>query len=535
MCVCVCLCRRPDLVKLLLEHGCEPTVMDGFGRTPAAVLLEHWPRVIFPSDNGSDLHYSGVPGAALPDPAHNSDTLLQLCDGARAAIPRGGSDQQHYGSRGGRDMELFRQQVVTWRARSAQCLKLLLTHGLEPNDVADRRRAATLLHIAARHDLVDVIQMVLVTENDAAEKSSNTASQALETCENCKAAEGSGVGSGVESSKRDGEAADPPLASPRQGPRGLAMPGRVKRALTRRVRSAVMRSHDCVAQWMWHQSRKNELCQQSQPDAASGASDEDWAERAGHAPTFSWRGVEEASADSRVVSSCGESRSPVDLEVRNGTAKTPLAVAVDRGSLNAAHCLLAHGADVFTVDFYGRSILHFLSERDVTFDLLLRDVVRQGVDVHAVDKGGNTPLHVAAYMGNVSKVRFLLSVGSSPDKRNLAGKTPLFLALQRRDPSAREIILLFMLSSVLVRTRDQINREPMLLQHEDNAAGQQRLEQLHRTCNTLLRRCVVTTRRCIGLSRLLHMADVSCLPCPAFLQRTIYGEEERSIAEILSI
>ena len=240
-------------------------------------------------------------------------------------------------------------------------------------------------------------------------------------------------------------------------------------------------------------------------------------------------------AEESRVGGSGESPVPVDLEVRNGTAKTPLAVAVDRGSLNAAHCLLSHGADVFTVDFYGRSILHFLSERDVTFDLLLRDVVRQGVDVRAVDKGGNTPLHVAAYMGNVSKVRFFLSVGSSPDSSNLAGKTPLFLALQRRDPSAREIVLLFLLSSILVRTKDKMNRQPMLLQHEDNAASQMVLEQLHQTCNTLLRRCVVTIRRCVGLSRLLDMADMCCLPCPAFLQRAIFGEEERRIVDSLNI
>ncbi|KAL8574985.1 hypothetical protein ACOMHN_064516 [Nucella lapillus] len=56
--------RRPDFVQLLLEQGSEATVMDGFGRTPAAVLLEHWPRVTMPSSHSSppwDQHLSPRP------------------------------------------------------------------------------------------------------------------------------------------------------------------------------------------------------------------------------------------------------------------------------------------------------------------------------------------------------------------------------------------------------------------------------------------------------------------------------------------
>ena len=48
-----------------------------------------------------------------------------------------------------------------WRVRSAKCLKLLLNNGFDVNGVADRRRSSTILHIAARYDLVDVIQTVI--------------------------------------------------------------------------------------------------------------------------------------------------------------------------------------------------------------------------------------------------------------------------------------------------------------------------------------------------------------------------------------
>ncbi|KAK7094782.1 uncharacterized protein [Littorina saxatilis] len=712
--------RRPDFVKLLLEHGCMATVMDGFGRVPAAVLLEHWPRVSFPTTTSTTTNTTTTRFPNREDRAHNSDTLLQLWAG-RDPCPQ--SRPALVGNEAGRDMELFRQQVSTWRARSALCLKLLLDHGLQLNDVADRRRASTLLHIAARHDLVDVIEMVVRSGNQES-RAAVGAGHMLEVCENCKAAE-----EGVEDPQQD---TTPPI--PGQAPGSRTLPGRVKRAVVRHVRSAMDRSHDCMSGWRWSQSKKNGLSTRQPKKAASdtsleqtrnresdgssalgeshsmerekltatgqpgpstsssalegnsekdstlgreGSSRRDSARirrrgaserrsggtgdrgsagiveggrrldtgrgreretkrgfaggcKEGNTTCFvqgkdngyrqnNERGCKKVSnADCRQDNergckkvcntdcrhdirkgcrqgdagcgqdicrrrrqdsdrgcrqddtggrtqvssdracrqdsdrgyrSCrnstasssgarqgsGETRFPVDLEVRNGTAKTPLAVAVDRGSLHAAHCLLSHGANVFTVDFYGRSLLHYLSERDVSFDLFLRDVVRQGVDVHNTDNGGNTALHVAAYMGNVSKVRFLLGVGASPDRTNMAGKTPLYLAFLRRDPSAREIILLFLLSSLAVRTRDKLDRLPLLLQHEHNADSQEALEQLESTCDTLLRRCVVSVRRALGLSRLLDMSELCPLPCPVFVQRAIYGEEERRFVEMLNI
>lgn len=222
------------------------------------------------------------------------------------------------------------------------------------------------------------------------------------------------------------------------------------------------------------------------------------------------------------------------MEVRNGTAKTPLAVAIDRGSLNASICLLSHGASACAVDLYGRSLLHFLCERDVTFDPVMHEVVSRGVNVNVVDNGGNTPLHIAAYMGTVSKIEFLLSKGALSDVQNLAGKCPLFLAFHRNDSSAKDVILLLLLSSTRLRLRDRFDRLPLILHWDENANFLKHLEELSRGCHTLMRYCLITVRRAIGYRSLMEANCIDLLPCPKFVRRAVYGEQERKLIPLLN-
>jgi ankyrin repeat protein len=61
--------------------------------------------------------------------------------------------------------------------------------------------------------------------------------------------------------------------------------------------------------------------------------------------------------------------------------------------------------------------------------------------IAAKDKGGETPLHWAAFSGNIDLVRFLLEKGAEVDARNGRGLTPLaFAALQGRTPAAGLLI-----------------------------------------------------------------------------------------------
>eukprot|EP00434_Breviolum_minutum_P030481 symbB.v1.2.026954.t1/scaffold2731.1/size72017/2 len=54
---------------------------------------------------------------------------------------------------------------------------------------------------------------------------------------------------------------------------------------------------------------------------------------------------------------------------------------------------------------------------------------------------GNTPLHVAAYWGNVEAAELLLSKGAAVDATNLAGKTPLDLARKEDHKKVVRILL----------------------------------------------------------------------------------------------
>jgi hypothetical protein len=567
---------------------------------------------------------------------------------------------------GGLEMELFRQQVATWRARSAKCLTLLLAHGLRVNDVCDRRRASTLLHVAARYDLVDVIEMLMsyrgssegfpdvsedlvyLSERDGRDEVCSNKPAAVKTkrkkmkktgpaCKNTQQQreENGSVIAGSQDAYLHTETTDvsqhtrpattgnlfmePPYhlqtqpgdvhgahndvtheasksasdllicgelihsAQPHVERRVVtdddddddvsaavrdawaALPGddvsavwQLRRAVGRRARAALgeWRHHHCLGLGMGRQARKNRLCQHAQdhhhqlqhkarhshqhphhhkghhslqPTPAEGNSEvlADTSQPQ-HADPLSHRG-----AKCGLVDDCLP-----NLEAVNGTGKTPLLVAVDRGTLRAAHCLLAHGADVTASDLYGRSLLHLLAERDVAWDLLLSHVLRAGgVAVWRRDLGGSTALHVAAYMGQAAKAQLILAAGGSPDTRNAVGRSPLYQALQRRNPAAKDTILLFLLASVDVPVRDRQGGLPLLLQTDDNAPCRRRLEALGKEGDSLLRRCVVTVRRALGVVRMLHMTSWHALelPCPQAVLRAVWGEEEREIVEALRI
>lgn len=135
--------------------------MDGFGRTPGAVLLEHWPRVHFP-DLDVVSYIENLPHRDCPN--HNNRILLpEIINALDTVSPYEPEEEQIHCNKQleHREMEIFRSKVMLWRVRSAECLNYLIQYGLDVNGVADRRRASTLLHIAARYDLTDVIVMLI--------------------------------------------------------------------------------------------------------------------------------------------------------------------------------------------------------------------------------------------------------------------------------------------------------------------------------------------------------------------------------------
>jgi len=91
--------------------------------------------------------------------------------------------------------------------------------------------------------------------------------------------------------------------------------------------------------------------------------------------------------------------------------------------------LLRYGADVNATDEDGATALNYLTAGGTTAQWVER-FINAGADVHMASRGtGATPLHYAAQGGNCDAVRLLIRAGAALDVVNVAGKTPLELAI----------------------------------------------------------------------------------------------------------
>ena len=137
-----------------------------------------------------------------------------------------------------------------------------------------------------------------------------------------------------------------------------------------------------------------------------------------------------------------------DPNIRDKDGYTPLLnLAGDsRESVDLAAVLLARGADPNVVDYHGRTPLFHVAERfliDLFYLLLdrgaratLREaalrgdaeeaerLLRQGADLNAGDKEGNTSLHRAAANCRYALAQLLIQHGADPNARNNQDKTP---------------------------------------------------------------------------------------------------------------
>eukprot|EP00750_Incisomonas_marina_P015227 INCI18120.1.p1 GENE.INCI18120.1~~INCI18120.1.p1 ORF type:complete len:984 (+),score=135.12 INCI18120.1:210-3161(+) len=89
--------------------------------------------------------------------------------------------------------------------------------------------------------------------------------------------------------------------------------------------------------------------------------------------------------------------------------------------------LVEKGANVQSLDCYGRTPLHFACQTDsVAATAVLCDMEPDLLDFP--DYSGNCPLHIAATTGSVRCVQLLLETAASPSERNATGQTPYDIA-----------------------------------------------------------------------------------------------------------
>jgi len=134
---------------------------------------------------------------------------------------------------------------------------------------------------------------------------------------------------------------------------------------------------------------------------------------------------------------------PVGVKKLNGA--TPLFVAAQHcqagGATDALQLLLEAGADVKTELKNGFGILHFaaLGGAQGAFDFFLARGDFKDVDVKTAS--GMTPLHVAASRGHVSLLQYLLEKGAKKDAAWRGGVTALHFAAESGKVGAVEYLL----------------------------------------------------------------------------------------------
>jgi len=71
----------------------------------------------------------------------------------------------------------------------------------------------------------------------------------------------------------------------------------------------------------------------------------------------------------------------------------------------------------------------------------VRDILGRGINVNAVDYGGNSPLMMAAWKGHVEVARLLMDRGAEVDKKSQGGSTPLKAAAQMGHVEVARLLL----------------------------------------------------------------------------------------------
>jgi ankyrin repeat protein len=181
-----------------------------------------------------------------------------------------------------------------------------------------------------------------------------------------------------------------------------------------------------------------------------------------------------------------------EVNSRNQDGSTPSHIASSKGKLDILRLLLVHGADAFVHDNSGNSPLHFAvigghlevarvlleckADADALRDKgltplhqasqswwrgdpdivqLVRLFLDNGENVNVHDKRGNTPLHFAAYEGDLEVARTLLEFKAEVDSLNDDGLTPLQLALEGRREGYPDIMRLLLDHGANVEAHDK--------------------------------------------------------------------------------
>jgi len=143
----------------------------------------------------------------------------------------------------------------------------------------------------------------------------------------------------------------------------------------------------------------------------------------------------------RIRQLAAKDRAPIDAFGEDGFH--PLGLAAFFKRPQAVRALLDLGADPHLESRpAGFTPLHsaIADDSGAAAKEIVRMLLDAGADPNARSATGGTPLHTAAFTGDVTMVRLLLAAGASPAVEDTKGRTPLDLARERNQTEAAALL-----------------------------------------------------------------------------------------------
>jgi len=152
------------------------------------------------------------------------------------------------------------------------------------------------------------------------------------------------------------------------------------------------------------------------------------------------KSLHEAAVDGDIERVKSLISSSADVDARNGRNRTALHRAAYTGRTEVARFLLEHGADVNAKDNLGRTPLEHavVASRTKVVELLME----KGANVNARNENGQTPLHIAANSARKHIVEALIDKGADITLKDTDGCTPIYSAIISPKPDRKDVVKL---------------------------------------------------------------------------------------------
>lgn len=144
-------------------------------------------------------------------------------------------------------------------------------------------------------------------------------------------------------------------------------------------------------------------------------------------------------------------------EAKDRAGRTPLMLAATDQRIEAMMLLIGNGADIEAIDQLGRTPL-MLASTDLRIKAMML-LIKKGTNKEAKDKEGRTALALAASNGEVGAMKNLIDSGADIEAKDDSGRTPFSLATSNGEIAAMEILIS---KGANINTKDKSGKTPLM-------------------------------------------------------------------------